>query len=247
MLNIKDAKVKSFDTIDSTNSEAHRILNNNNLKEPLWILTSSQTSGRGRNSNSWISEKGNLFVSLVIPIVWNIRILPMLSCVIALSVYETISQFVNDTKLLKIKWPNDILFDDAKISGILIENQISELNKYSVIGIGVNINTSPDKLDYKTQNLKAISSKTDFEIYDFFISLKECLHKNLNIFGEDSLDYFNNTVLKNAWRIGENIIFKEGINQREAKFVGFTKNYEIVLEIEGEVLNLSSGEISITR
>ena len=206
MLNIKDAKVKSFDIIDSTNSEALRILHNNNLNEPLWILASSQSKGRGRNKNSWVSEKGNLFTSLIIPIKWKIRILPMLSCVIALSVYEAISQFVNDAKLLKIKWPNDILFDNEKISGILIENEISGFNKYSVIGIGVNINSSPDNLDYKTQNLKSISSTTDFKIYDFFISLKECLDRNLNSFNENNLEYFRNNVLKNAWGVGKDIL-----------------------------------------
>ena len=170
----------------------------------------------------------------------------MLSCVIALSVYEAISQFVNDAKLLKIKWPNDILFDNEKISGILIENEISGFNKYSVIGIGVNINSSPDNLDYKTQNLKSISSTTDFKIYDFFISLKECLDRNLNSFNENNLEYFRNNVLKNAWGVGKDILFNDGTNQKKAKFVGFTRNYEIILDIEGEILNLSSGEISIT-
>ena len=245
MLNINEAKVNFFKTIDSTNNEAQRIIENQIIDSPFWIIAESQNNGRGRGKNSWISEEGNFFATLVTPIEWDLKLFPMLSCIVALSVYESILNFCNDQHSLKIKWPNDILFNDKKISGILIENQISKKDKFSIIGIGVNIKSSPNNLDYETTHLNNISINKKINPMEFFFILKEKMHNNINNFNSNSVEYFIKKITKKSWKIGKEIIFIDKNENKKALFIGFTNNYEIILDINGEISNLSSGEIAI--
>lgn len=245
MLNINDAKVILFKTIDSTNNEAQRIIENRNIDSPIWIISESQKNGKGRSNNLWISKKGNFFGTLIIPIVWDLNILPILSCVVALSVHESILNFCTNREDLKVKWPNDILFQDKKISGILIENQISKKEKFSIIGIGVNINSSPNDLNYQTIYLNSISANKKITSMDFFNVLKEKIHNNINRFDLSSLNYFIKEISLKSWKIGEEIYFIDMGITKKAIFKGLSKNYEIMLDISGEISILSSGEIAI--
>ena len=245
MLNINDANVILFKTIDSTNNEAQRIIENRNIDSPIWIISESQKNGRGRSNNLWISKKGNFFGTLITPIEWDLNILPILSCVVALSVHESILNFCTNRENLKIKWPNDILFQDKKISGILIENQISKKEKFSIIGIGVNINSSPTDLNYQTIYLNGISANKKITSMDFFNVLKEKIHNNINRFDLSSLNYFIKEISSKSWKIGEEIYFIDTGITKKAIFKGLSKNYEIILDINGEISILSSGEIAI--
>ena len=127
--------VQHFKSIDSTNAEAHRYLENKNTQKPLWFLADNQDAGRGRMGSKWISNEGNLFCSLIYPINWDLKLMPMISALVAVVIHETISFFIGNDPKLKIKWPNDILINDAKISGALIENIIGGENKLSLIHI----------------------------------------------------------------------------------------------------------------
>ena len=245
MLNINDANVILFKTIDSTNNEAQRIIENRNIDSPIWIISESQKNGRGRSNNLWISKKGNFFGTLITPIEWDLNILPILSCVVALSVHESILNFCTNRENLKIKWPNDILFQDKKISGILIENQISKKEKFSIIGIGVNINSSPTDLNYQTIYLNGISANKKITSMDFFNVLKEKIHNNINRFDLSSLNYFIKEISLKSWKIEEEIYFIDMGITKKAIFKGLSKNYEIMLDISGEISILSSGEIAI--
>ena len=245
MLNINNTKVILFKTIDSTNNEAQRIIENKNIDSPIWIISESQKNGRGRSNNLWISKKGNFFGTLITPIEWDLNILPILSCVVALSVHESILNFCTNREDLKIKWPNDILFQDKKISGILMENQISKKEKFSIIGIGVNINSSPTDLNYQTIYLNGISANKKITSMDFFNVLKEKIHNNINRFDLSSLNYFIKEISSKSWKIGEEIYFIDTGITKKAIFKGLSKNYEIILDINGEISILSSGEIAI--
>ena len=111
MININDAEVKLFNEIDSTNSAALEHLNIiGAISDPIWFRAKKQTKGRGRNKNTWVSDEGNLFTTLLTPIYWKLNIIPMLSCVIAASVHQSVSFFLDNQNPLKIKWPNDIFF-----------------------------------------------------------------------------------------------------------------------------------------
>jgi BirA family biotin operon repressor/biotin-[acetyl-CoA-carboxylase] ligase len=128
--------------VDSTNNFLKNTLSNSKpLPEGTVIMAESQYAGRGQQQNSWHSEAGkNLTFSLLL----TPTFLPVLNQfdltrVISLGVFDALQPLLGEK--LKIKWPNDIYYEDRKLGGILIENilQGSQI-KYAVIGIGINVN-----------------------------------------------------------------------------------------------------------
>lgn len=124
----------------STNSYIRSLLKKQTLPEGSLVVTDFQTAGRGQAGNSWESEAGrNLTFSIVIypeTIAANEQFL--ISQITALSVKEALSEYTDN---IRVKWPNDVYWNDRKICGMLIENDLAGYSIYcSVCGIGININ-----------------------------------------------------------------------------------------------------------
>lgn len=124
----------------STNSYIRDLLKKQPLPEGSIVIADFQTAGRGQTGNSWESENGkNLTFSIVIypeTIAANEQFL--ISQVAALSVKKVLNEY---TGHIRVKWPNDIYWNDRKICGMLIENDLAGSSIYcSVCGIGININ-----------------------------------------------------------------------------------------------------------
>ena len=248
MININNAEVKLFNEIDSTNSEALEHLKiKNQINDPMWFRANTQKKGRGRNKNNWVSDQGNLFVTLLTPITWNINIIPMLSCVIAVSIHESVSLFLKNKDSLKIKWPNDILFNNSKLSGVLIENQLSGDSKFSIIGIGMNIMSSPNNLNRQTICLNDLALNTENLLENYFDALKEKIHINLNSFNENSISYFREYALSKLWKLNKDVEFNHSERVQNGTLIGLSNNYEIELEIDKQIKKFNSGEISIKK
>ena len=125
---------------DSTNNRLAQLCDREDIKEFTTLLADKQTAGKGQRGNSWESEpkKNLLFSTVLYPITLKAREQFILSMLIALSIYETLSDYAEG---FSIKWPNDIYWKDKKICGILIENELEGAYLVRCIaGIGVNIN-----------------------------------------------------------------------------------------------------------
>ena len=121
------------------------------------IVTQAQYGGRGQYGKKWISYKGNLFVSLFYPLEnlkLSIRQLTKINCLI---VKKLISRYYK--KKIFYKKPNDLLINRKKVCGILQET-IEKLNKqYLIVGIGINLNKSPNIKNYPTISLDKLLNK----------------------------------------------------------------------------------------
>lgn len=134
--------LRIYQTIDSTNKEAARLLAAGENLHGTAILGFVQTDGRGQYGRNWYSEPGlHLAMSIILqPKDMNTFELPLLSMKISLAVLRTIKK-IEDYIQPKIKWPNDIYVDDKKLAGILVENSLSSTKvQHSIIGIGMNVN-----------------------------------------------------------------------------------------------------------
>jgi BirA family biotin operon repressor/biotin-[acetyl-CoA-carboxylase] ligase len=135
-------KLIHLETVGSTNLHASDLLSGKKLSEPTVILSDFQTEGKGQGSNHWESEPAkNILASVVVfPVKIKAKEQFFISKITAIAIRELLSEHISH---VKIKWPNDILVNNLKISGILIENILkSDLIWSSVIGIGININQS---------------------------------------------------------------------------------------------------------
>tara|TARA_B000000565_G_scaffold167966_1_gene127035 strand:- start:352 stop:867 length:516 start_codon:yes stop_codon:yes gene_type:complete len=120
------------------------------------IVANKQTRGRGRYGNKWIYMKNNLFMSVFFNLSssMNLRKLTITSCkIVKKSLFKILKIKIT------IKKPNDLLINNKKVCGILQETLFYERNKFAIIGIGVNINTSPNIYNYPTTYLNFFTKK----------------------------------------------------------------------------------------
>ena len=141
-------KIFNFKKVKSTNDTAIRLIKSG-INSGL-VSTNIQTKGKGQRGNKWISKKGNLFISIFFKINRNLSLKKI--TIINLSILKKIisSQI---TEKIHIKLPNDILIYKKKVSGILQEIMYKNNNKYLIVGIGINIISSPNIINYPTTYL----------------------------------------------------------------------------------------------
>ncbi|MEO7675021.1 MAG: biotin--[acetyl-CoA-carboxylase] ligase [Pyrinomonadaceae bacterium] len=131
--------VLTFDTIDSTNTEAMKQARLG-VGEGLCISSLQQTAGRGRHGRNWISEKdAGLYFSIILRPKFEMRHLPLITLMAGVAVHDTLAELGLKPD---IKWVNDILINDKKIAGILAETAETSKGLAVVVGIGINIRTS---------------------------------------------------------------------------------------------------------
>ena len=121
------------------------------------IISDKQTNGRGRHGKKWVSNKGNLFFSIFFNINKNIQTSRLVISNLKI-IKKILSKYIKSK--IKIKRPNDITVNKKKICGILNETLFYNDLKFLVVGIGINIVSSPNIRDYPTTNLNEITNKT---------------------------------------------------------------------------------------
>jgi BirA family biotin operon repressor/biotin-[acetyl-CoA-carboxylase] ligase len=123
---------------DSTNNVALGLIRED-LDHGILVVADKQEAGRGRLGRAWASPKGNLYCSILLPPYPEEIVDPRLSLLAANAVYETVAEFIRDSAALSIKWPNDILIGNKKVSGILVEACNRYGKGFAVVGVGINI------------------------------------------------------------------------------------------------------------
>jgi BirA family transcriptional regulator, biotin operon repressor / biotin---[acetyl-CoA-carboxylase] ligase len=137
--------VLTFDSIDSTNTEALKQARVG-ADEGLCIVARKQTAGRGRHGRTWVSDKNaGLYFSIVLRPKLDTRFLPLITLMTGVAVHDTLQEFGLRPD---IKWVNDILVNEKKISGILAETTETSTGLAVIVGIGINIRSSnfPDEI-----------------------------------------------------------------------------------------------------
>lgn len=112
---------------------------------PVWIQALEQTAGRGRRGRAWTGLEGNLFLTGLVTLETTPQAAANLSFACALAVAELADRFV-DPQTVRLKWPNDVLLDGVKTSGILLESWAGPAPGLMALalGIGVNIAAAPE-------------------------------------------------------------------------------------------------------
>ena len=149
-------KIKNYKKVKSTNDVAMKLIKRNIL-EPTLITTEKQTNGRGRIGKKWISLKGNLFITLFFKFDQKKINFKQFAVLNAFLIKKVISNIIS--KKIKIKWPNDLLFNKLKFCGILQEVIKFDNFDYLIVGIGLNTNTVPQNKSFKSTCLKNILNK----------------------------------------------------------------------------------------
>ena len=265
-----------YDEVDSTNDELRRILESRGgvSDRVLCVTALKQTKGRGRLGRTWESPPGGLYVSLALEVTDAVEKIAPLSLLVALAIRNELAKPDSRTKgdgscvlvlsqdntrthepspfVLQVKWPNDIVCEQGKLCGILIELvQLQSKQQFAIIGVGINV-TRPEKgasnraaylsdLCAATPNIRQTAKQVLAGIltyanrwkqasYDFAGFTKE-YNSHLSLIDQEV------TVSNSA---GEAIA--EGIVQ------GVDKSGQLLLQDEkGIIRKVSSGEVTLRR
>ena len=172
-----------FPSVSSTNDVAISLIKKEK-KNSGCVYAETQTKGRGTHGKKWISNKGNLFISIFFHLKENYPPFNEFSVISPLIVSETIKHFCKD-KTVSLKFPNDVFLNGKKICGILQETITFNKKKFLIIGIGMNVVSNPKIIDlYEATNIlfetkKKINIKT---IIDLIIISYEKFFKVLNLY-----------------------------------------------------------------
>lgn len=126
------------DILDSTSSEALRLVEDGVRKPPFVVSATQQTGGRGRMGRTWLSPAGGAWFSLAWELKKPVEQYARVPLVAAVAMRRVIEPLLRDPNALRVKWPNDILLDEHKVCGILCEQRFVPF-PFIVIGVGVNV------------------------------------------------------------------------------------------------------------
>jgi BirA family transcriptional regulator, biotin operon repressor / biotin---[acetyl-CoA-carboxylase] ligase len=149
-------KLLRLKSVKSTNNLALKLIKKKNSK-PTMIISNIQTHGRGTMGKKWVSKKGNLFISIFFEMNQKRINYKHFATLNAYLLKSTISN--EFSKKIKIKWPNDLLYNKKKICGILQEVVNFKDKKFLIVGIGINTNVDPKNKGFLSTSLKKITDK----------------------------------------------------------------------------------------
>lgn len=235
-----------FDSIDSTNNEIKRQAEKG-AREGLLAIAEQQTAGRGRRGKEWSSPPGSgIWMSFLLrPDITPYRA-SQITIVTALAAANAIRNVTGLNTL--IKWPNDIVIDGKKVTGILTEmsTEIDSVS-YVVVGIGINVNTEsfppeighiatslvnhlPENTRVQRSGLVAAFGSEFERLYDKFLAC-------------DDLSPLKAEYEARLVNIGREIIIMPG--EQRAKALGINNDGELLVEDEQGVKAIRSGEVSV--
>jgi BirA family biotin operon repressor/biotin-[acetyl-CoA-carboxylase] ligase len=156
---LRGIPLRHFKEIDSTNEEARRLALGG-VEGPLWVTADRQTKGRGRRGRDWQSPEGNLAATLLLRPATPIAQCAQLSFVAALGVSEFVGRCAPRAEV-KVKWPNDVLADEKKIAGILLESASKDGARpdWLAIGFGINLALHPADTEFPATSIAGLGEK----------------------------------------------------------------------------------------
>ena len=221
-------KITRLDRVDSTNNYVAKLLREGKIGHGAVILADEQTSGRGQRGAVWNSQPSeNLLFSLFVTPA-NLSVLDQVALThfASLSLIEVLRKIGISSA---VKWPNDILVNDKKIAGILIENIISSGRVgSSIIGIGFNIN----QVDFDGISATSVRSETgEFHSLDSILfSLISELNELWRYVEIGNYQFLRKNYLENLHLLNVQACFKDKTGIFEGVITGITREGLLLID-----------------
>lgn len=210
------------------------------LRRPTWIFARSQTGAKGRLGRTWEHPKGNFAATLVMRPDGTPAAAALRSFLAANAVFQALALHAN-RDALSLKWPNDVLLNDGKVAGILLESAGGQTGvDWLSIGIGVNLIHSPAAVRDAALPAVSLLEETGARVdaRDFLNTIADCYATEERILERLGFQPIRERWLECAARLGETITAR---TPREE----FTGRFDTVDEAGQLVLETARGRITI--
>lgn len=225
-----------LDEIDSTNSEARRRAEAGEAG-PLWITAARQTAGRGRRGRIWQGADGNLAATLLLRPDASPAVAAQLSFAAALAVADLAAHFA-PAAAVTVKWPNDVLVDGRKLSGILLEAG----DAWLAIGIGINLAEFPADTEFPATSLAALGVTPPTPDEALIVLAARFAHW-LEVWRADGFAPLRAAWLARAGGLGAPIRARLPHEERHGAFEGIDATGALLLREPSGVRAITAGEV----
>lgn len=243
---LNDYHLLTYDVIDSTNAEAKRLAGGG-ASHGAVIWARKQTAGRGRMGREWVSADGNLFTTVLLSPSVSLEKCSQLSFVAALAVVDTLVAILPDTANVTCKWPNDVLVNGKKISGVLLESfttkELVTERQWIAVGVGINVDTHPEHVMYPAICLR----DAGVELISAKIVLSRFIHNFVHWY--DVWEGKGFSAIEKEWRkhahnLGKPVEIIVGDDKLTGIFEGIDKQGHLLLrDKKKNVTPISAGDV----
>lgn len=211
----------------------------------MWVTANRQVKGRARRGRGWVSEPGNLYSSLLLIDPADPAALASLPLVIAVAAHAAISRVLPPGAAKPtIKWPNDVLINGAKVSGILLEGErLADGRMAVVIGCGINVAHAPEGVIYPTTTLQAQGASVSAE--ELFARLYQSMGEGLAAWNRGrGISSIRQAWLENAEGLGKTIT----VNLPAESIVGTFRDIDqsgclVLVDKDNRIKTIAAGDV----
>lgn len=239
----------SLKATESTNDDALQAAREGDPGQ-LWITATEQRSGRGRHGRQWSSPPGNLYASLLLLDPCEVALAPQLGFVAGLALHEAVETLTGiASPRLSLKWPNDLLLDGAKVSGMLLEGHRVGAGRLAVIiGLGVNVAFSPTGTPYPTASLRSLAPSLRRE--DVFAALSSAFARTFAAWRAsirqntaDPLGPVRRLWLERAAGLGQEVTLRLPLGEKRGIFEGLDRSGRLQLKTSSGLELVDAGDL----
>lgn len=234
-------QIKTYDTLESTQDTLKTMIRQSpDLSEGVAVRTHLQTKGYGRHKRSWKGEDGNISLSFVICPDTSPANAAQIAIVTGISLIKTIGKFIDQADL-RLKWPNDVMINNKKCAGILVENISNQDTAYMVVGVGVNINNAPLEISESLNNYAHSEINLDAFINDFLSAFAT----DYDIWKQEGFKPVKDQFIKHTYAVNTGVSVNLGTKQISGKFIDLDDNgnLEIKCNETHKIHKITSGEV----
>jgi BirA family biotin operon repressor/biotin-[acetyl-CoA-carboxylase] ligase len=243
-------RLLSLEATNSTNDDALQAARSSDPGQ-LWITAAEQLAGRGRHGRQWSSPPGNLYASLLLIDPCDVASAPQLGFVAGLALHEAVEAVTGSgAPRLSLKWPNDLLLDGAKVSGLLLEgHRFQPDNQLAiVIGFGVNVAFAPSGTPYPATALQ--SARPGLTRDEVFRALSSAFTKTFSAWrasarmnASDPFASIRRLWLERAAGVGQEVTLRLPSGERKGLFDGLDRFGRLQLKSAGGVELIDAGDL----
>lgn len=234
-------RVEWLASVDSTNEESLRRAREG-AQGPLWIAAWEQTRGRGRQGREWRSPRGNLAASLLIVDPCPVALAPQLGFVAGVALAQAVQARGAGARL---KWPNDLVCDGAKMSGLLLEATQTAGGLACVVGFGVNVREAPRGLPYAATSLaeQGVDVTAELLLDDLAAAMDDWLARWARGAG---FALVREAWLRHAAGLGGTMRVESAGRSLTGIFRGLDQSGQLLLETQSGVETIAAGDVFLT-
>jgi BirA family biotin operon repressor/biotin-[acetyl-CoA-carboxylase] ligase len=233
----------ALDVVDSTNEEAKRRAAKG-APHGTVVWSRRQTAGRGRRGRTWTSEEGNLYVSVLLRDGLTAATATQLTFVAANAILDTASSFLPQTTDIQVKWPNDVLIDGAKVSGILLETAAASDGSldWLVVGIGINVDHGPAATPYPAISLREAGAG-DISVPAVLRAVVKHFNDDFAVWRKLGFDPIREKWLGKAAGLGKPITVRLEDETLHGTFDGLDPSGALILANGSETRRVTAGDV----